>query len=591
MALITKADWTCEKNGCINPLDGTSPKKDITCQVKLIPANWIIAQHMMHSLSLSMRETDQSHIAKGEVSLSHAVHIYNHKISSRNPSYKINGTTLKTLQRMGINTIQDLGNWIIDEHGTITLQSRQLTFDKHWTQAARKNWKTVTTLLRDHLQLDDMVTGPLDLAIPRQIRQTKAENQIQNLVNICGFPPSRATNGTTWASDGSMTPASATMMDEKTITGAATGTKTLVMRIPGRNVSILHGEQLGLIIALILSQAPTTSRPDSSPEPNRLLTDHLNSVRLIEDSQTEVSQTPRLRYMNGRSYYRWILSLVERSPLRICYTPGHSTDNTLETRMNNEADHLASSSQKIFRILPEAPPPTFHMNDFTLHHKTDGWIESNVPHYVDALMIRQTQMALGYGHGQRMSTWAHDKTPPPDYPYLKATSAHSAAVQLYARSGQLATADTLRQRKKIDDDTCRLGCDDTESARHLFIKCQHYQQWRDEASKQIVEKTKLKIETIGCGETTTDNLISAAKSLFIDDHKIWPLHYSLYYLGQIPCLKQLIADPDINFIQRRRLESHIATDWHLSSIRLAGRIFGDFQKRMAALNQCPKRKF
>jgi hypothetical protein len=214
MALITKADWTCEKNQCMNPLDGIGLRKDFTRQVKSIPANWIIAQCMMCSLSLSLRETDQSHLAKGDVSLSHAVHIYNHKISSRNPSDKINGTTLKTLQRMGINTIQDFRKWNMDKHGAITLQSRQLTFDRSWTQAARKNWKVVAVLLRDHLRLDDMVSGPLDLAIPRQNRQTNAENQIRDLVHICGFPPSRATDGKTWASDGPMTPASASMMDE-----------------------------------------------------------------------------------------------------------------------------------------------------------------------------------------------------------------------------------------------------------------------------------------------------------------------------------------------------------------------------------------
>ena len=73
------------------------------------------------------------------------------------------------------------------------------------------------------------------------------------------------------------------------------------MRIPGRNISILHGEQLGLIITLILSQAPGTSQPANSPKADQLLTDHLNSVRLIEDGQTEVSRGPRLRYMNGQS--------------------------------------------------------------------------------------------------------------------------------------------------------------------------------------------------------------------------------------------------------------------------------------------------
>jgi len=42
---------------------------------------------------------------------------------------------------------------------------------------------------------------------------------------------------------------------------------------------------------------------------------------------------------------------------------------------------------------------------------------------------------------------------------------------------------------------------------------------------------------------------------------------------------------------QRRLKSHITMDWHLSSIRLAGRIFGDFQKPMAALNKCPSKNF
>ncbi|KDR77658.1 hypothetical protein GALMADRAFT_119768 [Galerina marginata CBS 339.88] len=588
MALITRTDWICEKNQCLDPLDGIGLQKNYTRQLKSIPAGWITAQHTMHNLSLSLRETDQSHITKGDVSLSHAVQVYNHKITPIDPSRKINKITLGTLRRMKINTVHDLGKWIIDDDGTIALQSRQVTFDRTWTQAARKNWNFVANALHQNLHLDDLINGPVDLAIPRLTRQTRAENQIQGLVTSCGFQPSRETDGKTWASDGSMIPASASMMDDKTITGAATGTKSLVMRIPGRNVSILHGEQLGLIIALVLSQNSEIS--NANEEHCRLLTDHLNSVRLIEDSQTEISQIPRLRYMNGRSYYRWILSLAERSPLKIQYTPGHSKDGTLETRMNNEADHLASSSQKTFRQLPTAPIPTFFMNTFTFHHKTDGWIESNIPHYVDSLLVRKTQASLQHECSQRMSTWAHDKTPPPDYPYLKATSAHSAAVQLYARSGQLATADILRRRNKIESDQCRLGCEATESARHLFVNCCHYQPWRKEAAKHLVDTTKLKAETIGCDETTKQNLISAAKSLLSDDPKIWPLHYSLYYLGQIPTIDQLITDPNMNHIHQRRLISHIAADWHLSSIRLAGRIFGDFQKRMAVRNECPKRR-
>jgi len=342
-------------------------------------------------------------------------------------------------------------------------------------------------------------------------------------------------------------------------------------------------EQLGLIIALVLSESSDTA-PYAS---GRLLTDHLNSVRLIEDSKTEISQTPRLRYMNGRSYYRWIIDLAERSSLKIQYTPGHSKDHTLETQMNNEADFLASSSQKIYKDIPEIWPPTFHMNQFTFYSPTDGWIESNIPHYVDLRLAQQTITSLSHGHSQRMSTWAHDDTPPPEYPYLKAVSAHSAAVQLYARSGQLATADILKKRNQLEDDKCRLGCDATETPRHLFVNCIKYQEWRDESLKEVLDRTELKLATFEIVGDTKENIMAAAKSLFIDS-SIWPLHFSLYYLGQLPNLNILFSEnSNINPVQKRRLVSHLAVDWHTSSIRLAGRIFGDFQKRMAVLNDNP----
>jgi len=460
MALITRADWTCEKNGCINPLDGIGLKKDHLRQMKYIPANWIIAQKMMQSISLSLRETDQSYIAKGEVSLPHVINIYNHKISTANPTMKITGTALRTLRRMNIENLRDIGKWIFNDDGTITIHAHEQRFDQSWTSPARKNWASITKTLHEHLCIDDLLCGTTELAIPKPTRQERAEDYIRKLVNVSGFEPSKATDGRTWASDGSMIPASASVLDDKTITGAAIGQKALVMRIPGRNASILQGEQLGLIIALILS---IDSNPTHHREQSQLLTDHLNSVRLIEDSKTKISQIPRLRYMNGWSYYRWILALAERSPLKVQYTPGHSENDMLETRMNNEADSLATTSQKIFKELPEVPFPTFHRNDFTFYSHTDGWIETNIPHYVDLKIAHQTATSLGQDRSQRMSTWAHDDTPPPKYPYTKATSAHSAAVQLYARLGQLATADILRKRNKLENDECRLGCDATES--------------------------------------------------------------------------------------------------------------------------------
>lgn len=230
------------------------------------------------------------------------------------------------------------------------------------------------------------------------------------------------------------------------------------------------------------------------------------------------------------------------------------------------------------------------MNDYTIYSETDGWIESNVMHFIDFLLARKTAKALGIGHDLRMSTWAHDPGAPPDFPYTKAVSAHSAAVQLYARSGQLATADVLYRRGKRDSDLCCLGCDATGDMHHIFVYCRQYERWRDDARRELLERMELKLHNMQSEEAVKTGLLEAAKFLFTDSAIIWPLHRSLYYLGQIPNLDLLISkEAGMSEIARRRLRSHISSDWHTSSIRLAGRIFGDYQRRMAVLNDFTRR--
>lgn len=583
MARITLSDWMCERNNCIYPLDGIGLQRDFSRHTRSIPSAWITAHKAMKEMSLSLRQTDQSHIANGDVSFSHLIRRYglvNPQVIS-----KVNGTTLHSLRLRGVQYLRDVGNWSWDTEGNIFANVTQPTYDKSWSLAACQNWTKLAEALHQQIRLDDMISGPIDLAIPKEIRQDLAERLIESLGNVLDFEPSKRTDGKMWASDGSMIPASASLSDNKSVIGAATGARTLAMKIPGRNISILHGEQMGLIIALVLS-----GKSDKH-ESIRLFTDHLNSVRLINDSQTNISQVPRLRYMNGRSYYRWILSFMSRSNVDVAYTPGHSNVDSIEPKMNNEADFFASSSQKIVKNLPALPIPSFFMNDYTFFSKSDGWIESNIPYYIDTNMAIQKASSFAIGHGQRMSTWVHDKRSPPDYPYLKAVSAYSATVQLYARSGQLATADILKKRGKLNDDRCRLGCDRIETMRHLFVHCQQYEDWHRNAGKEVVEKTELKLTTMKIEGVVRDNLLNTAKFLFTDNPSVWPLHHTLFYLGQIPDLDPLIpAETGISEMEAKRLKYHLSSDWHTSSVRLAGRIFGDFQRRMAVLNKCPLNK-
>jgi hypothetical protein len=236
-------------------------------------------------------------------------------------------------------------------------------------EPAWTNWTKVTELISRNLCLNDLTTGMTDLTIPWHICKQNEETHIWSLANTSNLPPSEATDSKTWASDGSMVPATASLLNPKQITSVVTGKSALVMRVPGWNVSILQGKQIGLIMALVLS-----GRDDnvSNDEHQCLLTDHLNSVHLIYDNQTSISQASKLQYMNGRSYYHWILSLHKWRKVNVEYTPRHAKDNTLLSCMNNEADQLATSSQKRFEDLLTISPPTFYMNKYTFHHKTDG---------------------------------------------------------------------------------------------------------------------------------------------------------------------------------------------------------------------------
>ncbi|KAJ7189143.1 hypothetical protein C8R46DRAFT_840632, partial [Mycena filopes] len=171
------------------------------------------------------------------------------------------------------------------------------------------------------------------------------------------------------------------------------------------------------------------------------------------------------------------------------YTRGHSTELTVPAQMNREADHYTSGAQRFIDLVPVAPTPTFAMDAFTFFTDTDGWIESNTRSFIDFFMSRDTASKLALGNRMRMLTWAHDSLPPPDYPYTRAVSAHSAVIQLYARSGQLPTAETLESRSKLDSGLCRLGCSALESMHHLFVECASFSQWRIDAAEEAGAQT------------------------------------------------------------------------------------------------------
>ncbi|KAK7025644.1 hypothetical protein R3P38DRAFT_2395747, partial [Favolaschia claudopus] len=109
-------------------------------------------------------------------------------------------------------------------------------------------------------------------------------------------------------------------------------------------------------------------------------------------------------------------------------------------------------------------------------------------------------------------------------------SAHSAVVQLYARSGQLPTAEALASRGKLPSSLCRLGCNAVESMQHIFVDCTHFSQWRIDTASELVARTAVRLNEAGLSDEEQGSVLLAAKSLFSDNAVTWPLRMSQYFL-------------------------------------------------------------
>ena len=182
--------------------------------------------------------------------------------------------------------------------------------------------------------------------------------------------------------------------------------------------------------------------------------------------------------MNGRSYYRWILDLVPRKSDIVTYTKAHTNDISLPSSLNHDANHYASSAQKTIISIPIASIPTFFMDPYTFYHQSNGWIESNIQYFVNHFIAKATADKLALLPKHRMTTWLYDINPPPPWIYTKASNAYTALVQLYARSGQLATAEGMSSKNLLTSKLCRFGCPDIESPHHIFAICGRYSELR-----------------------------------------------------------------------------------------------------------------
>ena len=357
-----------------------------------IPAAWIIAQNTLTLLvpKLSLRLTDTSHIYHGDISISHTL-----------KQCHANGIVIQSIMTKGICMLSDAGSWSRNPNGKVIFTTTKDPAPlAQWTPKARQHWKKIATLL-SNLDTAWLFDGNPALMTPRSQCQTEAKDYIQGLQYILSLPPSSPPHQNhIWGSDGSMIPATSGIGEDKLVTAAITSPQMIAVRLNSRNLSIMHGELIGLIMGLILLDNRTPN--------NKLFTDHLNSTCFIEDARTSINQENCLKNMNGCSYYGWILDLARRTQMEVAHMKAHTHQVNLPSLLNAEADHYASKSQKMINSLHLAPIPTFLMDKYTFFQTKDGWIKFNICSFIDHFITWMKSLALQEGNRYRMATWLYD---------------------------------------------------------------------------------------------------------------------------------------------------------------------------------------
>ena len=558
LARITLTDWTENLHSFYHPLSLPGSQHHCTAHFRSLPSAWIVAQQSLHSVSLDILPTDQSHLTSGRISL---MSLFKDR---RVPNPPLPSHSVRVYERTGHSLLSDWGRW--DGSRFIPINSNP----HRRRTAAFDNFDTIVRWLR-LITLDCLAVGDIRLASSRGARESAANDEVISLANILDLyrrsyhlTDARATPRTLWATDGSYT------APDLTSTSAVVGPLTFAMTITDREPGVLHAEVFALVAAFVcIAQSRT---PNAS-----ILSDHLNSVYLINDIRTHSLPSYFWSQKNARSLYRWLARLALSHPdVRVAHVKAHTRRRGLPAFLNSVADSVAKSARVFPFHSPPAPDTSFVLDEFAVQDRDGIWIESNLAKYVeDALSVITFHSTPAFANAHLL-----DPNPPPPYSYERAFSAYSARTQLLARSSQLPSAARLYSRRLRNSASCRMHCGwSWEDEHHLFVDCPAFDDLRREASTALAASLRDDVESVPASDRFFIRRLLS--HLFKDDPTCWPTGVTQYYLGWAPKLEQCVPARVFSPIERSRMVKRISTAIHTASIRLTGRIWGKLQSSVS----------
>jgi hypothetical protein len=459
MGQITLANWECVGNSCSSPFEILQPSTDrpIRAGKEVVPHHWMTAMESLAQANIRVVQTDTSDWTRW--SLQHIVNRLRYTTSHEPPT-------------AAIDKIIRARFTVAESHGSgIELLKRivgppkdlKLNNDLLLARQTVVKWYSTLNFPQDLSTMDSSTFTP--------VSQRRKEYDAIIRTGLSRTP--EIGDGKTWASDGSHIEGE----DGPSTVGALVGPLSGAFGIEGQYTSSLHGERLAAIAALIATRLVKEDNADT-----RLLTDHLETVRLAMRVRTKEYRLDTWRERPGHELYAWLALLLRTNSITISHIKAHTGKDDEESRMNELADTKATDGHGKSTLLP---PLTGWMKSYVMWSPVKGYVPDNwVVDFRQALVGEQLnneteamQQSLRYPEDNKTGE-------PIEYYYTKAPSGTTGKFQLMLRMNQFPTRKRQCRDKIVPTPKCDLCDAEIQDEKHIFVDCPAFASMREEGIRK-----------------------------------------------------------------------------------------------------------
>ncbi len=242
------------------------------------------------------------------------------------------------------------------------------------------------------------------------------------------------------------------------------------------STSSLHGKLIGLIGALAISAG--------QPGQQRVITDHLNSVRASSAARTADFQIGQWRHRPASEFHLWLADIVQTTPALIEHVKAHTDATDDDSSLTAAADVAAKEAH---RAAAYVPAPTAYMKNYVPYSRVLGqYLPDTWATNLHDNLIERSRQTQGSKQILRLGI-CPDRTPISPYYYVRSPAALITKYQFLLRIGAFWTNHKRVKTGVITSPACDYCDNPWQDEEHLFLHCPHFDDIRAQEKKKALK--------------------------------------------------------------------------------------------------------